>query len=166
MTPVKSQNLLIREFERQDKGAIVACMAILQDTERLFEPRRRCSDPFAEEHIDRVIDRSNKGKARIFVAIVDQVLVGFASVLADEWLEAEFNLPTPIVHITDLVVLPQFRRRGIAKALLAKAEEFGRSQGASAIRLFALKKNESAHQLYLKEGFDEYEILFLKPLKS
>ena len=56
-------------------------------------------------------------------------------------------------HISDLVVAPRWRRRGIASELLAAAEEAVRRRGLQGVTLDVDAHNEGAMRLYLGRGY-------------
>jgi len=58
-------------------------------------------------------------------------------------------------YITNIVVHPDFRRRGIAAALLHALAEYGRQHGLSRITLEVRVSNAAAISLYQKLGFVE-----------
>lgn len=57
------------------------------------------------------------------------------------------------LSIHRLAVLPQFRRRGAARALVTFAEELARARGIRAIRLDTLITNESGSSFYESCGY-------------
>lgn len=57
-------------------------------------------------------------------------------------------------HISDLVVETAFRRRGIAKALMAEAEKKAKALGAERVSLTVWNFNESARELYDALGYE------------
>ena len=68
---------------------------------------------------------------------------------------AEFQALTPRsgLHVSRLGILEPFRRQGLARALLAKAEEAARREGADVISLFVWADNAPARGLYESLGF-------------
>lgn len=56
--------------------------------------------------------------------------------------------------ITEVVVDPEYRRRGYARALLAETLSALRAAGRSDVRLVATKSNTSAMELYRSMGFE------------
>jgi ribosomal-protein-alanine N-acetyltransferase len=66
---------------------------------------------------------------------------------------------------SDLVVLPAYRRRGIGRALLERAEAYARGEGARVLRVGVLAKNEAAARLYRSLGFGDCTIQLNKPLR-
>ena len=55
--------------------------------------------------------------------------------------------------ISDVAVLGPYRRRGIARALLARAEEEARIRRKRYLGLYVSGSNQAAQQLYLRLGF-------------
>lgn len=57
------------------------------------------------------------------------------------------------LHINNLAVLPEFRRAGVATALLERALEHGVQSGALRATLEVRRSNEAARLLYERFGF-------------
>jgi GNAT superfamily N-acetyltransferase len=66
--------------------------------------------------------------------------------------------------VSDLVVLPAWRGRGIGRTLLARGEAYACSRGAERLRIGVMAKNEGARRLYGVSGFREVYVLLTKPL--
>jgi len=64
----------------------------------------------------------------------------------------------PLLNIHDIVVLPEFRRRGAATLLLKYAEDYARNAGFCKLTLEVLEGNDTARQAYEKFGFREYTL--------
>ena len=60
---------------------------------------------------------------------------------------------THVLGIVGLAVAPGDRRRGVASALLAAAEQHARARGARKLSLRVLSSNETAMRLYERHGF-------------
>jgi ribosomal protein S18 acetylase RimI-like enzyme len=56
-------------------------------------------------------------------------------------------------YITDVAVLGPYRRRGVAQALLTRAEEEARIRRKRYLGLYVSAANKGARQLYLRAGF-------------
>ncbi len=103
------------------------------------------------------------------------------------WMQSETNLsPTPnlilpiaglwmgnaidqitgkrYAHIFLLYVVPEYRRRGIAKKLLKEAENWAKIRGDHQIGLQVFPQNQAAINLYQKIGFQTQSIMMLKSL--
>jgi ribosomal protein S18 acetylase RimI-like enzyme len=63
--------------------------------------------------------------------------------------------PEAAMYVDALATDPDFRRRGVARALLAAAEGAAREQRLPAVALDTTIANEPARTLYASEGFDE-----------
>ncbi len=64
----------------------------------------------------------------------------------------------PLLNIHDLIVSAPFRRRGIARALLAAAERGARERGCCKLTLEVLEGNHAAISAYQASGFQAYEL--------
>jgi ribosomal-protein-alanine N-acetyltransferase len=78
-------------------------------------------------------------------AIVGAVTVGFHP-----------GLPAGRAHISDLLVAPLWRRRGIGSQLLAAAEQEARRRGSRECTLDVDAHNDAAIALYLRRGYAHY----------
>jgi ribosomal protein S18 acetylase RimI-like enzyme len=96
----------------------------------------------------------------LFVAIVDDAVAGFIHVrsLEDYYRRCKHG------HVADIVVAQAHEGRGIATALLAKAEEWSRAQGYDWMTLGVFEQNARAERLYQKLGYRRDVIRLLKPL--
>jgi GNAT superfamily N-acetyltransferase len=73
--------------------------------------------------------------------------------------------PKKTIHIHVVYVLPQFRRSGVASALLSQILDWGRTIGAEQCTLNVLANNP-AKSLYDKSGFSAFELKLARPLQS
>jgi len=64
----------------------------------------------------------------------------------------------PIMNIHDVVVLNEFRGKGISQLLLEKVEDVARERGCCKITLEVLEGNKVAQNSYMKFGFAGYEL--------
>ena len=71
---------------------------------------------------------------------------------------AIYRVPTGLRSIIEDVVVDQnFRRRGIAEALVNSAIEYAREAGIDGISLTSNPKREAANKLYQSMGFEKRE---------
>lgn len=116
--------------------------ATRRDLDRIAELERATfPDPWSATAFESEID----GDAPPVVAILDGAVAGYiCRMLGPEEL-----------HITNIAVAPEFRRQGIAAALLADTIDFGAKRGCQWIYLDVRPSNEAARALYVRFGFVE-----------
>ena len=64
---------------------------------------------------------------------------------------------SPVAFLEGLYVPPSHRRRGIARALVARAEQWARDQGVSEFASDTLLENTASHAMHGALGFAETE---------
>jgi ribosomal protein S18 acetylase RimI-like enzyme len=102
-----------------------------------------------------------RSDARILVAELDARFAGFL-ILVLHLLDEVTRLDQAFVAY--MAVEPDARRRGVAKALLAAAEEQARSSGLQHISLMVTHGNEAARRLYASLGFADERVQMTKRL--
>ncbi|MCS7277532.1 MAG: GNAT family N-acetyltransferase [Aquificaceae bacterium] len=90
--------------------------------------------------------------AGIWVAEENGRIVGF--VASDgNWFSKREGKVVGAIH--ELIVLPEYRNRGIGKVLVEKALEYFRSRGLDIAELWVGDENTRAIEFYKKLGFEE-----------
>ncbi|HEY9151310.1 MAG TPA: GNAT family N-acetyltransferase [Anaerolineales bacterium] len=84
-------------------------------------------------------------KSMILTALSDNDPIGYLS-LADR--------ASSVAWISDLVVSPEWRRRGVASALLSSAQEWSLARGHRRLFLEMQSKNQPAIRLAQKHGYE------------
>ncbi len=64
----------------------------------------------------------------------------------------------PLVNVHDVVVQASHRGRGVARLMLERVEALARGRGACKLTLEVLSGNEGAMRLYLRLGFNAYQL--------
>ena len=64
----------------------------------------------------------------------------------------------PLVNVHDVIVLPDWRGRGVAGAMLGAVIQIARERGACKLTLEVLSGNQKALRAYTKIGFDAYQL--------
>lgn len=103
---------------------------------------------FTQSHVILIADAG--GKARGFLLLLDA--------MPDEVTLA------PQAFVAYMAVEPEERRRGIATALLARAEEIARERKLPALAMMVTQENEAALRVYERAGFVTERRLLCKPL--
>jgi ribosomal protein S18 acetylase RimI-like enzyme len=97
---------------------------------------------------------------QVLVAEVDGRVVGFAALRVVN--SVFYN--DPHGEITELYVEKQSRRVGVARALLALAEQIAKARGVQALLVQTGKNNRTARKLYQALGYEAGEIALYKGL--
>jgi GNAT superfamily N-acetyltransferase len=155
--------MLIRRATDKDAPAILALVPRLV----AFGPPS-WREPSAMTNTDRAVieeamrvqDKSKGDDPILFVAEVDGAVAGFVHLRSFE----DFHRRRPHGHVADLIVADGHEGKGIATALLAKAEEWARAQGYDWLSLGVFEGNVRAEKLYRKFGFHRDVIRMIKPL--
>ena len=122
---------------------------------RLFDQYRgfygQPSDPVLAR--DFIRERMERDESVILLAWVDDAAVGFTQLYP-----AFSSVSASRVWIlNDLLVLPEARRKGVARALLSAAADFVRADGALRLELETDHDNATAQALYRAMGWVPYD---------
>jgi GNAT superfamily N-acetyltransferase len=103
---------MIRDYEpAQHWDQVRSCLVELQEFERGLEPSLPRGQDMADAYLTFLLDRCSRAAGRLLVAEIDHDVV-LARVAPEEPDEDQ----TPYAYISDLVVVPRYRRRGIGRA--------------------------------------------------
>ncbi|MBR0652860.1 GNAT family N-acetyltransferase [Roseomonas terrae] len=134
----RAAQVRIRHGEDRDAVPLLALVAALNRAEG-----NPCLATAETLHRDLI------GKAIVVVAEApDGTLIGYATGHATY----ETGHAEPGVYVGDLYVVPERRREGIARALLAAMARSGHAQGARHLWLTARETNGAAHAFYRRLG--------------
>lgn len=153
----------IREYRPNDLREVERCLAELQDFSKLIYPNA-ADGTIAPRYLQHLLTRCGETSGQIFVGESEGRVVGmicvFASVKSREVDEEEYEY----AYVSDLVILANHRSRGLGRALLKRAEDHAKSQGATLLRINVLAQNQVARSLYISCGFDELVVSLQKKL--
>ena len=130
----------IRRARPADTDAVLALMA------ELGRPAV-AQDPEPQRQV--FLAHLERRDAAVLVAEADGALTGAASL----WFRPRLNWTTLEAWLADLVVAPQARRRGVARALLDACVHEARSAGCHELKLESAHHRGAAHRLYESYGF-------------
>lgn len=99
---------------------------------------------------------------RVYVAEVDGRIAGMASLQVSP----RACDPVPEAELTEIIVGQAFRRRGVGRALLARAEAEAKAQGAVELVLMTAWRNGEAHAFYHALGYRLYTVMMKKGLRA
>lgn len=115
-----------------------------EDVPRIHELERLCfSLPWSEQTLNEEMDANPF--ALYLGAFVGDRLIGYVGTwrILDE------------AHMTNLAVHPNFRRRGIAKALVSRIKQIMAENGVTSMTLEVRESNHVARALYRSMGFSD-----------
>ncbi|KUK77722.1 MAG: N-acetyltransferase GCN5, partial [candidate division WS6 bacterium 34_10] len=87
------------------------------------------------------------------IAMVDEQIAGIIRV-AEEPLEDFFNYKKAYI-VDDLVIKMEYRRQGIATALLERVKEIAKEKGIGVLKARIYTFNEPAQKFFEEKGFDQ-----------
>jgi ribosomal protein S18 acetylase RimI-like enzyme len=100
----------------------------------------------------------------VFVAESDGAVIGFVCVWGRVPPQEPDEPQADYAYVSDLVVLATWRRRGIGRALLRRAEAYARALGMDAIGIGVMAGNREARALYDADGYRAVHVELRKRL--
>jgi GNAT superfamily N-acetyltransferase len=152
--------MLIRRATAEDADAILALVPRLASS--FTPPPWREPAAMTATDLDVVAEAlaSFGDDPSVFVAVIENVVAGFVHVRSLE----DYYRRRKHGHVADLVVADRHEGKGIATALLERAEEWSRAQGFDWMTIAVFEQNARAERLYQKLGYCRDVIRLLKPL--
>jgi len=142
MENTEHKNLIIREATKSDIPIIFALIKELAEYEKLL-PEVTASEKILEENLF-----GNKKYAEVFIAEFNGEIAGQALFF--------HNLSTflgkPGIYLEDIYVRPQFRKKGIGKALLLEIVKTAKKRNCGRVEWAVLKWNEPSINFYKSLG--------------
>ena len=137
--------MLLRDVRKEDAEAIAK---LITEFTHL---------PTTAAEVTQRLDRS-QGVEHPILAELHGKVVGFASLRLVPYLGEN----APYAEISELFVSADYRRLGVARALMAALEEQARAAGASSITVLTAADNDPALTLYRAMGFETFSIALQK----
>lgn len=116
-----------------------------------------CDDSQVKERLTKL----NYEREAVFVAFINQILVGYIHVEKYETLYME-----PMANILGLAVKSEYQNNGIGKKLILTAEKWALENNIETMRLNSGSERISAHDFYRNIGYnkEKMQIRFTKKL--
>lgn len=155
----------IRELDPgHDLAFLRRCVVELQEIERGCDPRLPSGLDMVEAYCTALLRRCREWRGVLLVAEDGDGPVGLLSMFL-QVPQTEPDEPAGrYALISDLVVLPEGRGRGIGAALLARAEERAEAAGAGVLRLEVMAENREARRFYRRHGWQDRVVQLEKQL--
>jgi GNAT superfamily N-acetyltransferase len=141
-----------------------ACFVALQEFEHSLDPAAPRGEAVADAYLDRMFGRCATWAGRVFVAELERRVVGFVCVWGRVPPQEPDEPPADYAYVSDLVVLARWRRGGIGRALLQRAEAYARALGMHAIGIGVMAANREARALYDAHGYRPVHVELRKTL--
>ena len=147
----------------RDREALRALNVEHQDFSRSLEPSWPEGKAIVDDYVAYLDHEVAARGGAVLMAEVDGRVAGFICVVSATRNDSPDD-PAVFAWVHDVFVRPEYRRRGVATALMTAAESFVRARGARELRLSVIDRNEGARALYRGLGFRDYVRVLTKPL--
>jgi len=144
---------LVRPATESDIARLLQMYRELDETHRSQHPE--FFPPTIDRDAARIANTLADPKVGVFVAMLSSgdPAVGFARIVDVQTPDGSVLLPRRFGLVDELVVMPEHRRAGVARALLVEAEAWARQRGIGALEVTVWAFNQAARELYVNEGF-------------
>ncbi|MBE5746428.1 MAG: GNAT family N-acetyltransferase [Clostridiales bacterium] len=125
------------------------------------------TNEYREEYFKFAYKMNIESGGKFFIAKENDEVLGFIACSITEYediAKVSYKCPKKGV-ITELFVKETARRKGVANALILKAEEYLKSINCEFVELDVFANNKNAYKLYKRNNFNERVISMLKKLK-
>ncbi len=155
---------LLRPAEPGDRETLIGFLLGLNRHEATIQPDRRPDRAAAERCHDDMLARIAEQGGAVIVAEIGGEPAGFIAWRVE--MDDPYVRDDLIRHadIAELYVAEAFRRRGLARLLLAEAERMIRDAGLPRYFIGVLDGNDGAAAAYRQAGFRPYLSLLVKEL--
>ena len=161
-------NITIRSIQEDNIDFVVQGIMAIQEHECALHDTRKDPDKnLCRQYFETVLNNSEQKQGDIFVICENDTPVGFIAFwINEDTVLLETDSSNRYGYISDIFVLEQKRKNGYANQLLNAAQEHFSKKSIQRIRICALAANTLAKSAYINAGFEPYEILFEKVVKS
>ena len=156
--------ITLRPALARDRDAVVALIHQLNVFEADLTGDRRRDYGGAEGYYGELMQRLSQRNGRIILAEAAERIVAAMGFSLDE--DAAYVTDDVRRHgtVTDLIVLEEWRGRGVGRMLLAEAERLTRAAGLKRLTIGVLAANDRADRTYRAFGFESYVSILIKAL--
>lgn len=90
----------------------------------------------------------------LIIAEIDKRVIGLIEIHLNETKNIPVLIKKQYIYIQNLIVEESFKRKGVGKALIDAAKNWGIDRGIKYYRLSVIPNNDLAISFYTKEGFE------------
>lgn len=157
-----TQKILIQQAGLKEKQEVKLLLRVLQDYLHKQEPKMLAKgrDVF-DSYYNYCLKEIKQGKGKMFLAKINGRAVGL---IVGWFAKKAYEGKNKVFYISDLVVVPRHRSRGLGTLLLKTMQQYAQEKGANFLKIDVLYKNPKAADLYRKSGYRDYALTLIKPL--
>jgi ribosomal protein S18 acetylase RimI-like enzyme len=154
-----SGDLSVRRAEARDASALAELNRFVQDLHRTHEPKVYKS-PADTEVAAWFVTQLDADKVRMWVATAGGLPIGYVSVLVETWEGHLFCHARSWWEVDQIGVHPDWRRRGVARALLRAVAADAEQAGVDRLLLSSWSFNTGAQEAWRHLGFEPQSTYF------
>jgi ribosomal protein S18 acetylase RimI-like enzyme len=155
----------IREYKEADRSGVLSCIIYLQNYERSLEPDLKTrGEDVAKSFLKHILAEARKHSGKLFVIEGNGRILGFINGWIEEGPNEDDLLIRKWFYVSDLAVLPEYKRQHLGSQLITRMERYARSLKLSQIQIGVLAKNTGARSFYVNNGYRDYALVVFKNL--
>jgi ribosomal protein S18 acetylase RimI-like enzyme len=143
----------IRCFRQADREALRDLVLQLHETVRPFDVDLAPGEQIIERYFNDLLLRVEQSAGAVFVAEDDRRLVGYVCLRGQLTPDDLDERPDPYSFMAELFVRPDYRKRGIGRKLVERAESHAAESGTYKMELKVLAQNQPAVRFYEALGY-------------
>lgn len=154
----------IRHYSETDVPVLERLVAQLHETVRPFDRYLAPADAIIGPYFAYLRERVRATGGTFLIAEDKGEAVGYLCLFGRVTPAEPDQYAEPYAVVSDLYVVPAYRRREVGQALMREAEACARVLGARRIELAVLAGNRSAIGFYRRQGYRQRIMICSKPL--
>ncbi len=111
-----------------------------------------------------MVQMLSKEQCRLFIAQINEMTVGYIIIMIKEIPENAFHYSTRILHIDQLAVAEEYKKKGVGAVLIDKVEKVAQELNIFQLELEHLENNLIAKRFFFGKGFLPYRSKLMKKL--
>jgi GNAT superfamily N-acetyltransferase len=155
----------IREATEADRPALDEQEQLLNLFENPYVRDRNLTSAGGKVAMDRLIQRAADSGGAVLVAELDGAVIAHLVLTYERFGAFVREELRDHALVADLFVREAHRGRGVGRALIAEAERRAIARGMTRIALGVVHGNAAAERSYRRQGFTDYALEMVKPLK-
>lgn len=151
--------VVIRTATKEDLDSAVSLVVRLKRLNAEFDPMLQVTPEIEQVTKQYLEEALNNPSSVLLVAVEGNKVIG---VLKGDVEDRKFYKPRYVGVIREFYILPEYRRKGLGKRLMAEGIDQLRKKGAEVIMASFPALNDIAINFYKKMGFRPIEYIFAK----